>query len=201
MAIAYRTSLERKTEEQHILPKRHNDQNDYGSVGIVSCVKLCGQCEFLKKHAIAEYFCEDCDEGLCVVCCEQHKMMKVLQDHDLVKQTPRLLRKCGPCTYQNKNSESECYCKECEEELCLDCSKQHKALKLTRSHNLIDHSRHIVKCCAPCSYQNKQIEAKLHCRQCDEDLCTLCSEQHKALSFTRDHNLTDIATAEQTLVR
>lgn len=134
---------------------------------------------------------------MCALCSKSHKIKKGLRDHSLVEQSSGLSGICEPCKFQNKRNDTKCFCIECEEELCLDCSNQHKALKMTRNHKLAGFSKIILKYCEPCSYKNKTIEAKLNCQTCVEDMCIECSEQHKADASEIGHILLNISASDE----
>ena len=47
--------------------------------------------------------------------------------------------------------------------------------------------------CQPCQNQHIEVEADHWCKDCDECLCSLCHDYHKALKITRDHKILSIS--------
>ena len=45
---------------------------------------------------------------------------------------------CDPCSERGNRKTSVRWCVNCEESLCTDCTENHRAMKITRSHHLID---------------------------------------------------------------
>lgn len=152
-------------------------------------VRKCGPCRYQNTHVDAKFLCIECRDDLCTVCSEQHKLMKLTHSHTLVDYSAGQERHCGQCAYRNKQSLAKFYCNECDEDLCVTCCEQHKIIKLTRNHILAELPTVVVRKCGQCEYENKQIEAKFYCQECDEDLCGTCSEQHRMLKLTRNHIL------------
>ncbi|CAG2256928.1 unnamed protein product [Mytilus edulis] len=45
---------------------------------------MCGPCEAEKDSTKASIWCNNCEEGLCSICCDQHKKFKTTRDHKTV---------------------------------------------------------------------------------------------------------------------
>jgi len=83
--------------------------------------------------------------------------------------------------------EATSYCLDCQDYLCEICSKSHKAMKVTKNHqlisieemknqsqtNIISKSNSQVYCQI---HQQKEIE--LFCDDCQESICSLCISKH-----------------------
>jgi hypothetical protein len=48
---------------------------------------------------------------------------------------------CEPCNERGNRKTSVRWCVNCEESLCTDCTENHRAMKMSRSHHLIDISK------------------------------------------------------------
>ena len=57
-----------------------------------------------------------------------------------------------------------------------------------------------LKMCGPCKYNGTEKDASMFCFDCQECLCSACTEAHKGLKFSRNHNLLGVKdmTSEQT---
>ena len=58
----------------------------------------------------------------------------------------------------------------------------------------------VLKVCGPCKYNGTEKDASMFCIDCQECLCTACTELHKGLKFSRNHSLRLVKemTSEQT---
>ncbi|XP_052232324.1 uncharacterized protein LOC127845452 isoform X2 [Dreissena polymorpha] len=111
---------------------------------------FCGPCNLQRKTANAVAFCPVCDNDLlCALCSSIHNTSPVTTSHTLLNVSAypaktegghnRIGYKptCNLCLIQNIETEAFLQCQEWKTQLCDSCSKQHKAQKATRSHNLI----------------------------------------------------------------
>ena len=48
---------------------------------------------------------------------------------------------CEPCSERGNRTTSVRWCVNCTESLCTDCTENHRAMKMSRSHHLIDISK------------------------------------------------------------
>ena len=48
---------------------------------------------------------------------------------------------CDPCSERGNRKTSVSWCVNCEESLCTDCTENHRAMNMSRSHHLIDISK------------------------------------------------------------
>lgn len=97
---------------------------------------------------------------------------------------------CEPCKENNRQSPSAFYCKECDEYLCEDCKQNHKTTKATKQHEPITISETIklfTKPCEPCETKNVFEPAANYCEECEEYLCTGCTNNHKLGKATKTH--------------
>ena len=94
-----------------------------------------------KKHGLVEYFCIDCWEPLCAVCCQGHtKFVKTVKNHVIKKMTEinqadvelHNRKKSSKCT-KHSNQEVVLYCTECEQVACTVCC-------------VVSHAEHMKKC-------------------------------------------------------
>ena len=60
---------------------------------------------------------------------------------------------CEPCNKRGNRKTSVRWCVNCEESVCTDCTETHQAMKISRSHHLIDIS-------------NKPTETKMSAQSC-----------------------------------
>ena len=83
------------------------------------------------------------------------------------------------------------YCHDCEEFLCDNCQAAHKALKLTRSHQIVsiqEFQAQAAKLIAakkkiPSCEKHQGNELKIYCKTCNELICNDCT-----IRLHRDHN-------------
>ena len=95
--------------------------------------------------------------------------------------------KCGNC----EAGVATGYCHDCEEFLCDNCQAAHKALKLTRSHQIVsiqEFQAQAAKLMAakkkiPSCEKHRENELKIYCETCKELICNDC-----AIRLHRDHN-------------
>ena len=52
--------------------------------------------------------------------------------------TMPVVLKCMPCSLEDRVCDACCFCIQCVEHLCTDCAKDHRKIKLTRSHVLLE---------------------------------------------------------------
>ena len=45
---------------------------------------------------------------------------------------------CYPCSLEEKQTDAHCFCVQCVEHLCTSCARDHRKIKITRSHVLLD---------------------------------------------------------------
>ena len=95
--------------------------------------------------------------------------------------------KCGNC----EAGDATGYCHDCEEFLCDNCQAAHKALKLTRSHQIVsiqEFQAQAAKLIAakkniPSCEKHRGNELKIYCETCKELICIDCT-----IRLHRDHN-------------
>ena len=95
--------------------------------------------------------------------------------------------KCGNC----EAGDATGYCHDCEEFLCDNCQAAHKALKLTRSHQIVsiqEFQAQAAKLIAakkkiPSCEKHRGNELKIYCETCKELICNDCT-----IRLHRDHN-------------
>ncbi len=93
---------------------------------------------------------------------------------------------CDPCQILYITKTSVSWCMECEEELCLECTEHHAALKATRNHHVVDlkHNKHIVSLVKKSSLvceQHQYWDVEYFCVDHDEICCRDClAEIHKS---------------------
>ncbi|CAH8443921.1 unnamed protein product [Schistosoma rodhaini] len=54
------------------------------------------------------------------------------------------IRKCDYCMFENQNSEAQCRCIECGDNLCEPCAQAHKRTRITRLHTLLSYEDILV---------------------------------------------------------
>ena len=95
--------------------------------------------------------------------------------------------KCG----NGDGGDATGYCHDCEEFLCDNCQAAHKALKLTRSHQIVsiqEFQAQATKLIAakkkiPSCEKHRGNELKIYCETCKELICNDCT-----IRLHRDHN-------------
>ncbi|KAH3828603.1 hypothetical protein DPMN_130585 [Dreissena polymorpha] len=168
---------------------------------------LCDPCGSRKIKVVAKYVCEECgDEFLCEGCSESHTSMKSTRSHFLIEtekykeKTKHEAMYCDPCGNRNIKVVAKFFCKECEDELlCEGCSVNHRSMKSTRSHVLIEaekykeNTKQETMFCDPCGARNIKVVVKYVCEECENELlCKDCSENHKSMKSTRSHVLMEV---------
>ena len=95
--------------------------------------------------------------------------------------------KCGNC----EAGDATGYCHDCEEFLCDNCQAAHKALKLTRSHQIVSIQEFqaqaakliaVKKKISSCE-KHRGNELKIYCETCKKIICNDCT-----IRLHRDHN-------------
>lgn len=92
---------------------------------------------------------------------------------------------CQPCETQDKHEAASHWCSNCNEKLCAQCSDYHKALKITKAHQLLTFeeykslSPNITEISLQCKYHNEN-PIRYYCPTHDTSCCSLCK--------TNDHN-------------
>ena len=96
--------------------------------------------------------------------------------------------RCVPCSLDDKQCNACCFCIQCVEHLCTDCAKDHKKIKLTRNHILLEGKEmptdatafeEIVKLTFCKIHEDRDLE--FLCESHDKLICALCiREGHRA---------------------
>jgi len=117
--------------------------------------------------------------------------MKELQ----MKELSSVESKTSPCEACSGDEESESevqnvasiFCVECQMKVCKICERGHKAIKLTRSHKLIEigddiNADEFYQSMPPASCdEHKTKKLKLYCFECKSAICMMCfAELHKS---------------------
>ncbi|CAG2251417.1 PML [Mytilus edulis] len=85
---------------------------------------------------------------------------------------------CGTCDFQHITKSSVCWCSECDEGLCHECSEHHSIFKATRGHSTIaidDYKKlpsTILEITHTCKDHNEKIH--IYCKQHDCPCCKKC---------------------------
>ena len=95
---------------------------------------------------------------------------------------------CSVCANDNKLSEGERFCVECDETFCTSCLVFHNRIAKNRKHELLDHSNMVNRRppqdmvqlpTAICSAHEGQV-INMYCGQDDLVCCTVCiAEDHR----------------------
>ncbi|CAC5418664.1 unnamed protein product [Mytilus coruscus] len=51
---------------------------------VTSCSTICGVCEIQHKTTEAEYWCPECEQGLCPKCLNYHNALKSSRNHEVI---------------------------------------------------------------------------------------------------------------------
>ena len=93
---------------------------------------------------------------------------------------------CDPCQIRNITKTSVSWCMECEEELCIECTEYHTALKAMRNHHVVDlklkksYASLLIKSSLVCE-QHKDCDVEYFCVDHDELCCRDClAKTHKS---------------------
>ncbi|VDH97213.1 Hypothetical predicted protein [Mytilus galloprovincialis] len=90
-----------------------------------SSTVLCGVCDSQHTKTNADYWCPDCDEGLCSQCLKHHNASKATRNHDVIsvdnyKQLPPLIADISPyCSQHDRKFKN--YCPQHESLCCPLC--------------------------------------------------------------------------------
>ena len=107
-----------------------------------------------------------------------------------------VLRKlCEPCDFQNEETLSSDFCKECEETYCCDCARRHLTYRKSRHHTVQPIGKHVENC-DPCSQTQSESKASFVCKDCVECYCESCSSHHVAQKWFRDHTVYPLVIPE-----
>ena len=90
----------------------------------LSSENICGSCE---KKSVLEAFCEDCDSLICYDCIDNHKKMKSLRRHTIVRldQSCQSISRLPQCSVHS-NESVRFYCSSCACLVCSECISDHK---------------------------------------------------------------------------
>ena len=100
-----------------------------------------------------------------------------------------VLRKlCEPCDFQNEETLSSDFCKECEETYCSDCARRHLTYRKTHHHTVQPIEKR-AKNCDPCAQTQSESKASFVCKECLECYCESCSSHHVAQKWFRNHTV------------
>ena len=92
--------------------------------------------------------------------------------------------KCMPCSFEDKKCDAFYFCIQCVEHLCQTCGKDHRKIKLTRSHVLLEGNEmpkdgtafeEMAKLTFCKSHAGREVEFK--CDSHNEFVCSLCIRQ------------------------
>ncbi|CAG2206100.1 unnamed protein product [Mytilus edulis] len=83
---------------------------------------------------------------------------------------------CGPCTRMDKSASAVKFCSDCEDSLCADCVKNHKAIKATAFHHLIDEVQtgKVFSIRRTCS-DHPDMSLEFYCSNHESLCCRTCS--------------------------
>ena len=164
----------------------------------------CELCTQQGKYSMALKVCKECDEMLCADCGVVHTSQKYARSHCLLEITEwskvrdikvHEQKKCEPCATQNKDVDALMFCKDCEEQLCGECSSVHSSQKITKGHQQIsvDQMKPAdVKPCEPCLENGVTVAAIKCCKICEEAMCEKCVNAHRSQKATKGHELIEI---------
>lgn len=106
---------------------------------------------------------------------------------------------CQPCETQDKHEAASNWCSNCNEKLCAQCSGYHKALKITKDHQLLtleeykSLSPNITEMSLQCKYHNEN-PIRYYCPTHDTPCCSLC----KINDHNECHGVESIEELDQT---
>ena len=161
--------------------KDHELKSNFQKVSLNAIVTHCDPCNEDGAATKATGVCVQCEEHLCDECARQHKLMKVMKDHQI-----NVINDvwCGQCQEDNIFENAVKYCPECNEHLCSDCCKTHRRFKLTKYHKLVDvqNTKQVkTSACGVCKIESKNTK---FCEQCGLTFCHVCIEEHSPLKGT-----------------
>lgn len=95
--------------------------------------------------------------------------------------------KCVPCSLDDRISDAVGFCINCVEHLCIECVTNHKRIKLTRNHKLLedkeipkDSSKFEEMAMLTFCQTHKEREIEFKCHSHDEFVCSMCiRETHR----------------------
>ncbi|CAC5383637.1 unnamed protein product [Mytilus coruscus] len=150
----------------------------------------CEPCTFNNRTRKAAHYCKDCEEMYCFECMSKHTTQKNSSTHEVVqlKDVLKTLKICEPCNFNGNEVNATHKCEDCEEYLCEDCKKNHLSSKKQRQHKIVPMASSFL--CINCQGPGIVVKATYFCKNCENLLCEVCTEDHKAMKMTRDHVLT-----------
>ncbi|CAG2186720.1 unnamed protein product [Mytilus edulis] len=90
---------------------------------------------------------------------------------------------CEPCKVRNRNNVSIHWCVICEESLCSDCTENHRSMKISRNHELIDINRMPIQTniADQCCFKHDNLPFEYFCIDHDVLSCKEClAESHRS---------------------
>lgn len=94
---------------------------------------------------------------------------------------------CGPCESRQEYNKPEYWCTACEEGLCSDCNKHHKAMKPLRNHKVVayDKLKDLLEMMNPKSTLCKvhEFTLELYCPNHEIPCCLKCTDVSHSRCF------------------
>ncbi|XP_045178579.2 uncharacterized protein LOC123538489 [Mercenaria mercenaria] len=180
--------------------KKITKSHSLKSPEFVEYVKIdCTICDNRSIQAVM--FCKSCEEALCELCAKKHSSQKITKTHTLESIKGIILKQmipCDPCQDNDEVKKAETYCIQCKENLCESCTSYHKGQKVTRQHELSTPKEPVSTrdvSCDPCMEREIKMNAKVHCLECEENLCNDCEQRHRKLKLTKSHKFVSLNEA------
>ena len=97
-----------------------------------------------------------------------------------------VILQCIPCSLDNRKCDAHCFCVQCIEHLCADCAKDHRKIKLTRNHVLLE-GKEMPKDSTAFEEMAKLTLCKVHQDRDVEFCCSLDNKLICALCLRDEH--------------
>ncbi|XP_045207826.2 uncharacterized protein LOC123559790 [Mercenaria mercenaria] len=169
---------------------------------------LCDPCSSIGESNKATECCIECNEFLCIFCSKRHRLQKATKEHSLTFPDADLNRRrkptCFPCKENGMVKTAEHFCKNCDENLCMNCAVMHRNQNATRNHEILaaedTQMTDNYENCSQCKDNGITVIAAQYCEQCEEYYCCNCRDMHKRSAASRSHELVDITLSKDTEV-
>lgn len=155
---------------------------------------MCTNCKEDGSDIKAEFYCEECEENLCVSCKKKHEVRKATKNHgitslrELANEILNIQFTCDLCYEEQKARPAEHFCDECAEYMCTDCSKKHQTRKATKSHKIKKCCPNERYVCVQCQNAGVNVSA-FYCCHCFYHFCQACAKTHNSTRETESHTM------------
>ncbi|XP_045163054.2 uncharacterized protein LOC123527565 isoform X2 [Mercenaria mercenaria] len=147
-----------------------------------TCAKYHGSMKMSKNHVVKTIRDKERYDHVSTKIYESKRPSSARIQHDDRQPCPRngIRLYCEPCKYRKKTKFAKNICEVCSEQLCDDCSKCHRGMKMSKSHKLISvkdvisEQKSQYSLDIKCDKHYKE-PLSLFCKYCQTSCCAVCA--------------------------